>query len=123
MNRQDSVFVVAGEQAGFSSKLVLKCDECGYCKSEMSSPRTEFSAQENVPFEVNPRMVLFSHEVGGSYSVLQKFSAVMGIPAMHLKTFQAHDKRVTGMSGCFLPVILSLSSFDSQALSFISVVR
>ena len=45
-----SVSVAAGEQAGFSSKLVLKCDGCGYCKSEMSSPRTEFSAQENVPF-------------------------------------------------------------------------
>ena len=45
-------------------------------------------------------MVVFSHEVGGSFAVLEKFSAVMGMPTMHMKTFQGHDKKVTGK--CFL---------------------
>ena len=40
-------------------------------------------------------MVVFSQEVGGSFAVLEKFSAVMGMPTMHVKTFQGHDK-VTG---------------------------
>ena len=80
------VSVAAGQQAGFACKLVLKCDTCDYTNEEMSSPRTGFSDKDNVAFEINPRMVLFSHEVGGSYAVLQKFSAVMGLHAMHLKT-------------------------------------
>ncbi|XP_070210081.1 uncharacterized protein [Littorina saxatilis] len=53
------------------------------------------SDSKNIAFEVNPMMVLFSHEVGGSYAVLETFSAVVGIPAMHLKTYQRHDKKVT----------------------------
>ncbi|KAK7088262.1 hypothetical protein V1264_022198 [Littorina saxatilis] len=61
----------------------------------MSSPRMQDSDSKNIAFEVNPMMVLFSHEVGGSYAVLETFSAVMGIPAMHLKTYQRHDKKVT----------------------------
>ena len=28
----------------------------------MSSPRTQFSDKKNVAYEVNPRMVVFSHE-------------------------------------------------------------
>ena len=60
----------------------------------------QFSDKKNVAYEVNPRMVVFSHEVGGSFAVLEKFGAVMGMPTMHVKTFQGHDKKVTGK--CFL---------------------
>ena len=60
----------------------------------------QFSDKKNVAYEVNPRMVVFGHEVGGSFAVLEKFGAVMGMPTMHVKTFQGHDKKVTGK--CFL---------------------
>ena len=48
--------------ARFASKLALTCDLCEYKKFEMSSPRTQFSDKKNVAYEVNPRMVVFSHE-------------------------------------------------------------
>ena len=84
------------QRAGFASKLALTYDLCKYKKFEMS-PRTQYSDKKNVAYEVNPRMVVFSHEVGGSFAVLvlEKFGAVMGMPTMHVKTFQGHDK-VTG---------------------------
>lgn len=92
-----SITVSEGENAGFASQLLLTCDGCGdYEKKELSSPRMQDSDSKNIAFEVNPMMVLFSHEVGGSYAVLETFSAVVGIPAMHLKTYQRHDKKVTG---------------------------
>jgi hypothetical protein len=84
------------QRAGFASKLALTCDLCKYQNFEMSSPRTQFSDKKNVAYEINPRMVVFSHEVGGSFAVLEKFGAVMGMPTMHVKTFQGHDKKVTG---------------------------
>lgn len=91
-----SVCEGSDQRAGFASKLALTCDLCEYKKFEMSSPRTHFSDKKNVAYEINPRMVVFSHEVGGSFSVLEKFGAVMGMPTMHVKTFQGHDKKVTG---------------------------
>ncbi|XP_076462944.1 uncharacterized protein LOC143295248 [Babylonia areolata] len=71
------------------------CDGCGYEKCEFSSPRTGFNDEKNTGFEVNNRMTMLSHELGGSYTSLQTFSTVMGIPGMRLKTFQTHDKKVT----------------------------
>ncbi|KAK1874926.1 Protein RAD61 [Dissostichus eleginoides] len=40
-------------------------------------------------------MVLLAHELGLGYAALKKISKVLGIPALHLKTYQRHDKRVT----------------------------
>ncbi|XP_076467178.1 uncharacterized protein LOC143298248 [Babylonia areolata] len=90
-----SVSVREREKAGFAAKLAMCCDGCGYEKCEFSSPRTGFNDKKNTGFEVNNRMTMLSHELGGSYTALQTFSTVMGIPGMHLKTFQAHDKKVT----------------------------
>ena len=94
-----SVCEGSDQRAGFASKLALTCDLCEYKKFEMLSPRTQFSDKKNVAYEVNPRMVVYSHEVDGSFAVLEKFGTVMGMPTMHMKTFQGHDK-VTGK--CFL---------------------
>lgn len=91
-----SVTVCDGEHSGFASKLALSCDGCGYQKVEMSSPRIQDSDKKNVAYEINPKMVMFSHEIGASYSVLTTFGAVMGIPTMHRTTFHGHDKKVTG---------------------------
>ncbi|XP_076456280.1 uncharacterized protein LOC143290587 [Babylonia areolata] len=91
-----SVQIQDGQNAGFASLLSLRCDGCReYEKEEMPSPRIQDSQHKNVAFVVNPKMVVFSHEVGGSHAVLKTFAAMMGMPAMHLKTFQAHDKKVT----------------------------
>ena len=93
-----TVSVVDGENAGFASKLCLACSipECGYNKSEMTSPRLNDSDKSNVAFTINPMMVLFSHEIGGSHAALRKFSVVTGIPPMALRTYQNHDQRITG---------------------------
>ncbi|KAF3837907.1 hypothetical protein F7725_009675 [Dissostichus mawsoni] len=40
-------------------------------------------------------MVLLAHELGLGYAALKKISKVLGIPALHLKAYQRHDKRVT----------------------------
>lgn len=83
------------ENAGFAALLTLTCS-CGYEKITFSSPRVNNSEKENVPFEINPKMVLFSHEIGKSHTALDTFSAVVGIPNMHLTTYQSHDKRLSG---------------------------
>lgn len=83
------------ENAGFAAQLTLTC-ECGYEKCTFSSPRINNSQNPNVAFEINPKMVLFSHEIGKSHTALETFSAVVGIPNMHLTTYQSHDKRLSG---------------------------
>lgn len=65
-----SVTVCDGEQHGFSAKLALRCDGCGYQNFEMSSPHIQDSNKNNVAYEINPKMVMFSHEVGGSHTAL-----------------------------------------------------
>ncbi|KAL8573387.1 hypothetical protein ACOMHN_032402 [Nucella lapillus] len=40
-------------------------------------------------------MVMFSHEVGKSHTVLKTFGSIVGMPAMHLTTYQDHDTKVT----------------------------
>ena len=101
-----TVSVSEGEQQGYASKLLLKCDGCDYIKHGFSSPRLGYTDNKTHPFEINRRMALLSHEVGASHAILNKFSTVMGIPAMHLKTYQTHDKKVTGLY-IFLEVIIN----------------
>ena len=50
----------------------------------------------NRPFDINTMMTLLTHELGMSYACLVKISNVLSLPLMHLKTFQRHDKKVTG---------------------------
>ena len=79
-----SVSILPDQNACFASKFRLCCDARGYEKQEMSSPRVQGSDKKNVAFEINPKMVLFSHEMGGRHGVLQKFGTAHGMPAMHL---------------------------------------
>ena len=66
------------QRAQFASKLAPTCDLCEFKKSEMSSPRTQFSDKKNVAYEVNPRMVVFGHEssIGDNQVIM-----VLGIQA------------------------------------------
>ena len=73
-----SVCEGSDQRARFASKLALTCDLCEYKKFEMLSPRTQFSDKKNVTYEVNPRMVVFSHEssIGDNQMIM-----VLGIQA------------------------------------------
>ena len=64
VEKPDCTFQCEGsdQRAQFASKLAPTCDLCEFKKSEMSSPRTQFSDKKNVAYEVNPRMVVFSHK-------------------------------------------------------------
>jgi len=84
---------------GFCSSLILECSLCdgGYRKSVYTSTRLQDETRKDVAFDVNVRMMLLAHELGLGYAALKKISKVLGIPALHLKTYQRHDKRVTGI--------------------------
>lgn len=85
---------------GFCSSLLLECNSCkaedGYRLSVYTSTRLQSETRGDVAFDVNVRMVLLAHELGMGYAALKKISKVLGIPSLHLKTYQRHDKRVTG---------------------------
>lgn len=85
---------------GFCSSLLLECNSCkaedGYRRSVYTSTRLQSETRGDVAFDVNVRMVLLAHELGMGYAALKKISKVLGIPSLHLKTYQRHDKRVTG---------------------------
>ena len=85
---------------GFCSSLLLKCTLCTsdpYKKSVYTSTRIHDETRSDVAFDVNVRMVLLAHELGLGYAALRKISTVLGIPGLHLKTYQKHSKRVEGM--------------------------
>lgn len=85
---------------GFCSSLLLECRQCTgdrYRRSVYTSTRLHDASRNDVAFDVNVRMVLLAHELGMGYAALKKISKVLGIPALHLKTYQRHDKRKTGM--------------------------
>ena len=88
------------ENHGFCSSLLLECTNCKgesrYRRSVYTSTRLQSETRGDVAFDVNVRMVLLAHELGMGYAALRKISKVLGIPSLHLKTYQRHDKRVTG---------------------------
>ncbi|XP_070176989.1 uncharacterized protein [Littorina saxatilis] len=80
---------------GLSQELVLCCDSCQYSRTEYSSPReNNLNHRQNVPFEVNTEIVLYSHEIGKGYSSVDKLCTVFGMPAMNKSSYHRIDKRV-----------------------------
>ncbi len=89
------------QNKGFCTALMLVCKNCPkgkdqFTKSVYTSPRIQESERGDVAFEINTRMVLLAHELGLGYAALEKISKVLGVPVMHLKTYQRHDRKVTG---------------------------
>ena len=87
---------------GYCTALLLVCTLCPkgkdqFRKTVFTSPRIQDSEKGDVAFEINTRMVFLAHQMGLGYAALEKFSKVLGIPGMHLKTYQRHDRKVTGM--------------------------
>ena len=54
---------------------------------------------KGVSFLHQELVTVISRMVGKSHTALQTFGSVVGMPTMHLSTFQDHDKKVTDM--CF----------------------
>lgn len=86
---------------GFCNQVILACSQCPsngneFTKSVFSSTRLGESNRGDVAFDINTRMVLLSHELGLGYTALKKMGKVLGIPPFRLKTYQAHDRTVTG---------------------------
>ena len=54
-------------------------------------------SKNDVAFDVNVCMVLLAHKLELGYAALKEISKVLGIPGLHLKTYQKHDETVTGM--------------------------
>ncbi|XP_055882678.1 uncharacterized protein LOC129925822 [Biomphalaria glabrata] len=92
-----TIRVIKDENMGFASKLKLCCrsSSCGYTKSKFSSPRIQKSNCSNVAFEINTKMVLYSHEIGKGFTSLQTFSSVLGISGISQRAFKDHDNKIT----------------------------
>lgn len=78
---------------GFCSSLLLKCCLCKddkYRRNVYTSTRLRDESRNDVAFDVNIRMVLLAHELGLGYAALRKISKVLGLPGLHLKTYQRH---------------------------------
>lgn len=92
--------IVDPQNYGFCSSVLLQCSLCEghdkYYKSVYTSTRLQEESRSDVAFDINIRMVLLAHELGMGYAALKKISKVLGIPALHLKTYQRHNKKVTG---------------------------
>lgn len=85
---------------GFCCSLLLECHLCDtdkYQRSVYTSRRLQDETRSDVTFDVNVNMILLAHELGLGYAALKKISEVLGIPALHLKTNQRYNTRVTGM--------------------------
>jgi hypothetical protein len=92
-----TVQILQGMQRGFSSRIKLMCPNCPEGQEIYTSPRVKSEdARYLQPFDINRRLTLVSHELGAGHSSLRKISNVMGMPNMHLKTYQMHDKKMSG---------------------------
>ncbi|KAK7881448.1 hypothetical protein WMY93_029857 [Mugilogobius chulae] len=91
--------IIDSQNLGFCSSVLLECSHCEgddkYQKSVYTSTRLQEESRGDVAFDVNVRMVLLAHELGMGYAALKKISKVLGIPTLHLKTYQRHDRKVT----------------------------
>ncbi|KAK0058094.1 tubulin beta chain-like isoform X1 [Biomphalaria pfeifferi] len=90
-----TIRVIKDENMGFASKLKLCCSSCGYTKSKFSSPIIHKSNCSSVAFEINTKMVLYSHEIGKGFTSLQTFSSVLGISGISQRAFKDHDNKIT----------------------------
>lgn len=91
------IITISPYHQGLASELQLQCKNCTYLEKILSSPRIDNVEihERNRPFEINSRITLLTHELGMSYASLEKMANVLGLPLMHKKTFQSHDKRVS----------------------------
>ena len=77
---------------GFSSELTLQCSNpaCTYTSNMHTSPRAEGGKHA---YTINAAMTLLAHELSIDHIGLNKMARVLGMPNMHLNSYQQHDKK------------------------------
>ena len=79
-----------------SASMGFACTACEYSRKTFLSTRVnKQNDRQNVAFEANKQMVLYTHEIGMGYTSLQTLCAVFGMPVMNKKTYQRLDKQIT----------------------------
>lgn len=79
------------ENHGFCSKIVVKCNECGYVSASVySSPRKDDKHSQRPGFHVNSSMVDTFSNLGKGQHGLQKFSLGMGMNCLGARPYAKH---------------------------------
>ena len=87
----DDVSICISGHMGFSSELTLRCQSCPYTKKVHTSP----TVGSTKAYAINTVMTVLAHELGVAHAGLEKIGKVLGIPPIHLNTYQRHDRRVS----------------------------
>ena len=86
--------VTTGDHKGFALHLTLRCSKChSELGSAFSSPVLDTGTNPQ-PFAIDDIMVLLFSRLGLGYTAMKEFRGVLGIPGMHLETFQEKEKKV-----------------------------
>ena len=75
---------------GFSSELTLQCSNpaCTYTSNMHTSPRAEACVYDQYRHDTVSTRTEYTH------TALNKMVRVLGMPKMHLNTYQQHDRKV-----------------------------
>ncbi len=79
------------KRMGFALCLELSCRKCGTNFGNTYSSPALPSAKKPSPFLVNDLMTLIFNRLGLGHTAMVEFCGVLGMPAMHLKTFQKKE--------------------------------
>ena len=92
---EGSLVITTSASMGFAQELSISCTTCEYSRKTFSSARVnKQNDRQNVAFEANKQMVLYTHEIGIGYTSLQKLCAVFGMPVMNKKTYHRLDNKI-----------------------------
>ena len=91
---QETVHVTTGSHKGFALPLTLVCSHCDLQLGSTYSSPVLATGTNPQPFAINDIMVLLFNHLGLGYTAVKEFCGILGIPAMHVKTFQEKEKKV-----------------------------
>ncbi|KAI0226621.1 hypothetical protein LSAT2_022910 [Lamellibrachia satsuma] len=113
---ENTVHVTTGEHKGFALHLTLRCSKChSELGSAFSSPVLATGTNPQ-PFAINDIMVLLFNRLGLGYTAMKEFCGILGIPGMHLKTFQEKEKKVISKTVEVINAVLQQSADVVRAM-------
>ena len=90
----EALRVSSGDNKGFALQLKLVCNRCHFKFGSTHSSPVLDNVETPQPFVISDIMVLLFNHLGLGHTAMREFYGVLGIPAMHLKTFQKKEKRI-----------------------------
>ena len=112
----EALRINSGDNKGFALQLKLVCNSCHFeFGSTHSSPVLDTGVTPQ-PFAINDIMVLLFNHLGLGHTAMREFCGVLGIPAMHLKTFQKKEKRIIGKTVEATNIVLQQSADVVRAM-------